>query len=168
MSSEISTYLSGRYVSIPVYTLSFKGYMHFKNRNNENVRDMFDEYLQYGGFPLIGISNFNTKSAYQVVEGIYSAVITRDISKRHKIRDNDLFDRVVKYVIENVGKTFSANSIVKFLKSEQRALSVETIYLMEIKDHYHKYVVTMDNLAKGNVNGIEIIHIADFLLKNEF
>ncbi len=277
MSSEISTYLSGRYVSIPVYTLSFKEYMYFKNRDNENVRDMFDEYLQYGGFPLIGISNFDTKSAYQVVEGIYSAVITRDISKRHKIRNKDLFDRVVKYVIENVGKTFSANSIVKFLKSEHRALSVETIYnylkwladafiiypcsrydiqgkailktqekyflsdiafkysilgfnismiasmleniiflelkrrgydvyigknankeidfiavrreekvyiqvcsnlpvnsdreianLMEIKDHYHKYVVTKDNLAKGNVNGIEIIHIAEFLLKDEF
>ena len=274
MSSEISTYLSGRYVSIPVYTLSFKEYLTFKNKENSNVREMFDEYLQYGGFPLIGISNFDTVSAYQVVEGIYSAVITRDISKRHKIRNKDLFDRVVKYVIENVGKTFSANSIVKFLKSEQRTLSVETIYnylkwladafiiypcsrydiqgksvlktqekyylsdisfkyskfgfntsmisamlenivylemrrrgyevyigknaskeidfigvrreekiyvqvcrdlpensdreianLMEIKDHYHKYVVTKDNLAKGNDNGIEIIHIVDFILK---
>lgn len=274
MSSEISTYLSGRYVSIPVYTLSFKEYLTFKNKENSNIKEMFDEYLQFGGFPLIGISNFDTTSAYQVVEGIYSAVITRDISKRHKIRNKDLFDRVVKYVIENVGKTFSANSIVKFLKSEQRTLSVETIYnylkwladafiiypcsrydiqgksvlktqekyylsditfkyskfgfntsmissmlenvvylemkrrgyevyigkntnkeidfigvrreekvyvqvcrdlpensdreisnLMEIKDHYHKYVVTKDNLAKGNDNGIEIIHIADFLLK---
>ena len=277
MSSEISTYLSGRYVSIPVYTLSFKEYLKFKNKENLNTKEMFDEYLQYGGFPLIGISNFDTTSAYQVVEGIYSAVITRDISKRHKIRNKDLFDRVVKYVIENVGKTFSANSIVKFLKSEKRLLSVETIYnylkwltdafiiypcsrydiqgksvlktqekyylsditfkyskfgfnnsmiasmlenvvylelkrrgyevyigknankeidfigvrreekvyiqvcrelpensnreisnLMEIKDHYHKYVVSKDSLAKGNENGIEIIHIADFLLKDNW
>lgn len=276
MSSEISTYLSGRYVSIPVYTLSFKEYLVFKNKTN-NIKEMFDEYIQYGGFPLIGISNFDTTSAYQVVEGIYSAVITRDISKRHKIRNKDLFDRVVKYIIENVGKTFSANSIVKFLKSEQRTVSVESIYnylkwladafiiypcsrydiqgksvlktqekyylsditfkyskfgfntsmidamlenivylemrrrgyevyigknankeidfigirreekiyiqvcrdlpetsdreianLMEIKDHYHKYVVTKDNLAKGNENGIEIIHITDFLLKEEW
>ena len=277
MSSEISTYLSGRYVSIPVYTLSFKEYLTFKNKENVNIKEMFDEYLQYGGFPLIGISNFDTTSAYQVVEGIYSAVITRDISKRHKIRNKDLFDRVVKYVIENVGKTFSANSIVNFLKSEQRTLSVETIYnylkwladafiiypcsrydiqgksvlktqekyylsditfkyskfgfntsmissmlenivylelkrrgyevyigknankeidfigvrreekvyiqvcrdlpensdreisnLMEIKDHYHKYVVTKDNLAKGNDNGIEIVHITDFLLRDNW
>ena len=277
MSSEISTYLSGRYVSIPVYTLSFKEYLTFKNKENVNVKEMFDEYLEYGGFPLIGISNFDTTSAYQVVEGIYSAVITRDISKRHKIRNKDLFDRVVKYIIENVGKTFSANSIVKFLKSEQRSLSVEAIYnylkwltdafiiypcsrydiqgksvlktqekyylsditfkyskfgfktsmiaamlenvvylelrrrgydvyigknetkeidfigirreekvyiqvcrdipedsdreltnLLEIKDHYHKYVVTKDNLAKGNENGVEIIHIADFLLKENW
>ena len=128
MSSEIATYLSGRYVSIPVYTLSFKEYLTFKNKENINVKDMFDEYLQFGGFPLIGISNFDTTSAYQVVEGIYSSIITRDISKRHKIRNKDLFDRVVKFVIENVGKTFSANSIVNFLKSEQRTLSVETVY----------------------------------------
>ena len=277
MSSEISTYLSGRYVSIPVYSLSFKEYLIFKNKEDININDMFNEYLQYGGFPLIGISNFDTKSAYQVVEGIYSTVVTRDISKRHKIRNKDLFDRVVKYVIENVGKTFSANSIVKFLKSEKRSLSVETIYnylkwladafiiypcsrydiqgksilktqekyylsditfkyskfgfntsmiasvlenivflemkrrgfevyigknankeidfigvrreekiyiqvcrnlpinsdreianLKEIKDHYPKYVVTYDNLAKGNDNGIRIINIADFLLKEDW
>lgn len=276
MSSEISTYLSGRYVSIPVYTLSFKEYLDFK-KSEKNNKTMFEEYLQFGGFPLVGISNFNTTSAYQVVEGIYSAVITRDISKRHKIRNKELFDRVVKYLIENVGKTFSANSIVKFLKNEKRTLSVETIYnylkwlseafiiypcsrfdlqgktvlktqekfylsdisikyskfgfnssmiasmleniiylelkrrgyetyigknqtkeidfigirreekvyiqvcrdipknsdrelsnLMEIKDHYHKYVVTMDNLAKGNENGIEIVHIADFLLREQW
>ena len=277
MSSEISTYLSGRYVLIPVYTLSFKEYLTFKGKVETDARIVFDEYLQYGGFPIIGISNFDTRSAYQVVEGIYAAVITRDISKRHKIRNKELFDRVVKYIVENVGKTFSANAIVKFLKNEQRALSVETVYnylkwlseafiiypcrrydiqgksvlktqekyylsdisikyskmgfdrkmisamlenivflemkrrgyevyigkndtkeidfigirreekvyiqvcvelpiestretdnLMDIKDHYHKYVVCKDALAVGNDNGIEIVHIADFLLKDEW
>ena len=128
MSSEISTYLTGRYVLIPVYTLSFKEYLTFKNKDIKNARESFDEYVQYGGFPIVGISDFDTKSAYQVVEGIYASVITRDISKRHKIRNKDLFDRVVRYIIENVGLTFSASSIVKFLKSENRSLSVETIY----------------------------------------
>lgn len=277
MSSEISTYLTGRYVSINCYTLSFKEYLNFKGKTESDAKDMFEEYLQFGGFPIIGISNFDTRSAYQVVEGIYSAVITRDISKRHRIRNKDLFDRVVKYIIENVGKTFSANSIVKFLKNEKRSLSVESIYnyikwlseafiiypcqrydlqgksvlktqekyylsdisikyskmgfnknmtsamlenivylemkrrgydvyigkndtkeidfvgirrdekiyiqvcvelptestretdnLMDIKDHYHKYVVCMDNLAIGNENGIEIVHIADFLLRDSW
>ena len=128
MSSEISTYLTGRYVLIPVYTLSFKEYLTFKNKDISSARDVFDEYIQYGGFPIIGISDFDTKSAYQIVEGIYASVITRDVSKRHKIRNKELFDRVVRYIIENVGKTFSASSIVKFLKSENRSLSVETIY----------------------------------------
>lgn len=277
MSSEISTYLTGRYVSINCYTLSFKEYLNFKGKTVADAKDMFEEYLQFGGFPIIGISNFDTRSAYQVVDGIYSAVITRDISKRHRIRNKDLFDRVVKYIIENVGKTFSANSIVKFLKNEKRSLSVESIYnyikwlseafiiypcqrydlqgksvlktqekyylsdisikyskmgfnkqmtsamlenivylemkrrgydvfigkndtkeidfvgirrdekiyvqvcvelptestretdnLMDIKDHYHKYVVCMDDLAIGNENGIEIVHITDFLLRDSW
>ena len=277
MSSEISTYLTGRYVLIPVYTLSLREYIAFKGRDLSDSRKVFDEYVQYGGFPVIGISNFNTDSAYQVVEGIYASVITNDISKRHKIRNKELFDRVVRYLIENVGKTFSANTIVKFLKSENRQLSVETIYnyikwlneafiiypckrydmqgkellktqekyylsdislkysqmgfdakmlsavfenivylemkrrgyevyigknydkeidfvgirrdekiyvqvcvqlptessretenLMAIKDHYRKYVVCRDPLAVGNINGIQIMHIADFLLDDRW
>lgn len=277
MSSEISTYLTGRYVIIPVYTLSLKEYLTFKNKDESQAREVFDEYVQYGGFPLVGISKFDTKSAYQVVDGIYASVITRDISKRHKIRNKELFDRVVRFVIENVGMTFSANTIVKFLKSENRSLSVETIYnylkwlgeafiiypcrrydlqgksvlktqekyylsdisikyskmgfdtkmlsavfenivylemkrrgyevyigknntkeidfvgvrrdekiyvqvcvqlpdgsdretanLMDIKDHYHKYVVCRDPLALGNDNGIKIVHIADFLMRDNW
>ncbi len=277
MSSEISTYLTGRYVTIPVYTLSLREYLTFKDKDESQARDVFDEYVQYGGFPIVGISSFDTKSAYQVVDGIYASVITRDISKRHKIRNKELFDRVVRYVIENVGMTFSANTIVKFLKNENRSLSVETIYnylkwlveafiiypcqrydlqgkavlktqekyylsdisikysqmgfdtkmisavfenivylemkrrgydvyigknntkeidfvavrrderiyvqvcvqlpdgsdretanLMEIKDHYHKYVVCRDPLALGNDNGIEIVHIADFLMRDNW
>ena len=128
MSSEISTYLSGRYVSIPVYTLSFNEYLQFKGKAVSNAKDLIDEYIQFGGFPIIGIGNFDSQSAYQIVDGIYSTVITRDISRRHKIRNRDLFYRVVKFIIENIGKTFSANSIVNFLKSEKRTLSVETIY----------------------------------------
>ncbi|SEL55714.1 hypothetical protein SAMN02910353_02879 [Ruminococcus sp. YRD2003] len=277
MSSEISTYLTGRYVTIPVYTLSLREYLSFKNKDESQARDVFDEYVQYGGFPLVGISSFDTNSAYQIVDGIYASVITRDISKRHKIRNKELFDRVVRYVIENVGMIFSANTIVKFLKSENRSLSVETIYnylkwlgeafiiypcqrydlqgkavlktqekyylsdisikysqmgfdtkmisavfenivylemkrrgyevyigknntkeidfvavrrderiyvqvcvqlpdgsdretanLMDIKDHYHKYVVCRDPLALGNDNGIEIVHIADFLMRDNW
>ena len=103
MPSEISTYLTGRYVLSPVYTLSFKEYLNFKNKDFSEARAVFDEYIQYGGFPLIGISDFDTRSAYQIVEGIYASVITREISKRHQIRNKELFDRVVRYIIENVG-----------------------------------------------------------------
>ena len=277
MSAEISTYLTGRYVLIPVYTLSLREYLTFKGKSPEEAGALFDEYVRYGGFPIIGISSFDTRSAYQVVDGIYASVITRDISKRHKIRNKELFDRVVRYIIENVGMTFSANSIVSYLKSEHRTMSVETIYnylkwlgeafiiypckrfdlqgksvlktqekyylsdisfkysqqgfdskmlsavlenivflemkrrgyevyigknntkeidfvgvlrdervyvqvcvklpensdreianLMELKDHYHKYVVCRDTLASGNCNGIEIVSIADFLMADKW
>ncbi len=128
MSSEIATYLTGRYVTIPVYPLSFKEFLNFKNIPESNAKENIEDYIRLGGFPVIAISDFDQNTAYQVVEGIYSSVITKDISKRHKISDKDLFDRVVRYIIENMGKTFSANSIVKFLKSEQRKFTVEAVY----------------------------------------
>lgn len=277
MSSEISTYLTGRYISIPVYTLSFAEYLEFKKQSGLSPKELLNEYIRMGGFPIVALGNFDDRSAYQIVEGIYNSVITSDITKRHNISNFDLFNRVVRYIVENVGKTFSANAIVKFLKSEGRSLSVEAVYnylewlekafviyrcrrydlqgksvlktqekfyladsslkyciigfnpksiaamlenivyfelrrkgydvyigknetkeidfvavrrderiyvqvcrrlpeesdrevanLLEIKDHYPKYVVTLDELAAGNINGVKIVHLADFLLSNEY
>ena len=275
MSSEISTYLTGRYVSIPVYTLSFAEFLDFRQGDRRSVKELLNEYIRMGGFPIVALGNFDERSAYQIVEGIYTSVVTNDITRRHNITNYDLFNRVVKYVVENVGKTFSANAIVKFLKSEGRSLSVEAVYnylswlekafviyrcqrydlqgksvlktqekfyladpslkycilgfnpksiasmlenvvyfelrrrgyevyigknesreidfvavrrderiyvqvcrqlpeesdrevanLLEIKDHYPKYVVTLDELAAGNINGVRIVHLADFLLSD--
>ena len=128
MSGEISTYLTGRYVLIPVYPLSFEEYLEFKNADHVEAKRLLPEYIRFGGFPIVARGDYDERSAYQIVEGIYNSVITSDITKRHNIKDFDLFNRVVKFIIDNVGKTFSANSIVKFLKSEGRSLSVETIY----------------------------------------
>ena len=277
MSSEISTYLTGRYISIPVYTLSFAEYLEFKKADTRSPKELLNQYLRFGGFPIVALGNFDERSTYQIVEGIYTSVITNDITRRHNITNYDLFNRVVKYIVENVGKTFSTNAIVKFLKNEGRSLSVEAVYnylhwlenafviyrcqrydlqgksvlktqekfyladaslkycimgfnpkslasmlenvvyfelkrrgyevyigkneakeidfvavqrderiyvqvclrlpeesdrevanLLEIKDHYPKYVVTLDEFAAGNVNGVKIVHLADFLLKDSY
>lgn len=276
MSSEISTYLTGRYVTIPVYTLSFKEYLTFKKGSNKTVRELLYDYIRLGGFPVVAFTNLEDSASYSIVEDIYNSVVIKDIVNRHKITNLDLFNRVVRFVVENMGKTFSANSIVNFLKSEKRTISVEAIYnylewlekafivyrckrydlqgknvlktqekfyiadqsikyalygfaptsvastienvvyfelkrrgydvyigknadkeidfvavnrnnkiyvqvckelpkesdreianLLEIKDNYPKLVVTLDEYATGNVNGVQIIHLADFLL-NEF
>lgn len=273
MSSEISTYLTGRYITIPVYTLSFKEYLVFKNNTNKSNKELLQDYIRYGGFPLVASSNFDEKSTYSIVEDIYNSVVIKDIVNRHSITNIDLFNRVVRFIVENVGKTFSANSIVNFLKSERRTISVEAIYnylewlekafviyrckrydlqgksilktqekfyladqsikyslygfnptsiastienivffelkrrgfdvyigknadkeidfvatsrndkiyvqvckelpkesdkqienLMKIKDNYPKLVVTLDDYACGNINGIKIVHLIDFLL----
>lgn len=275
MSSEISTYLTGRYISIPVFTLSFAEYLDFKKSSKGSTKELLNEYIRTGGFPIVALGNFDDRSAYQIVEGIYTSVITNDISRRYNVTNIDLFNRVVKYIVENVGKSFSANAIVKFLKSEGRSLSVEAVYnylewlekafviyrcqrydlqgksvlktqekfyladaslkycimgfnpksiasmleniiyfellrrgyevyigklntreidfvavqrdervyvqvcrnlpddldreignLLDIKDHYPKYVVTLDELAGGNVNGVRIVHLSDFLLSD--
>ena len=277
MSGEISTYLTGRYISIPVFTLSFAEYLDFKKESGRTPKELLNEYIRMGGFPIVALGDFDERSSYQIVEGIYNSVITGDITKRHNITNFDMFNRVVKYVVENVGKTFSANAIVKFMKSEGRSLSVESVYnylewlekafviyrcqrydmqgktvlktqekfyladaslkycimgfnpksvaamlenivyfelkrkgydvyigknaakeidfiatrrderiyvqvcrnlpeesdreianLLEIKDHYPKYVVTLDELAAGNINGVKIVHLADFLLSEDY
>ena len=277
MAGEISTYLTGRYISIPVYTLSFAEYLEFKKSDSRSPKELLNEYLRLGGFPIVALGSFDERSSYQIVEGIYNSVITNDITKRHNITNFDLFNRCVKYIVENVGKTFSANAIVKFLKNEGRSLSVEAVYnylswlekafvvyrcqrydlqgksvlktqekfylaeaslkycimgfnpksiaamlenivyfelrrrgyevyigkketkeidfvavqrgeriyvqvcrklseesdreianLLAIKDHYPKYVVTLDELAAGNVNGVKIVHLVDFLLSQDY
>lgn len=277
MAGEISTYLTGRYVSIPVFTLSFAEYLEFKNSSSLSRKELLAEYIRLGGFPIVARGDFDERSAYQIVEGIYNSVITSDIARRHNITNFELFGRVVRYIVENVGKTFSANAIVRFLKSEGRTLSVEAVYnylewlekafviyrcqrydlqgksvlktqekfyladaalkycvlgfntkgvaamlenivyfellrrgyavyigknetreidfvavrrderiyiqvcrrlpeesdrevenLLEIRDHYPKYVVTLDEMAAGNVNGVRIVHLADFLLSQEY
>ena len=128
MASEIATYLTGRYVTIPVYTLSFKEYTKFKKNSPKTERELFADYIRLGGFPLVANADFDENAAYSVVKDIYNSVVLRDIAQKHQISNGDLFDRVVRFVIENIGKTFSANSIANFLKSENRKISVETIY----------------------------------------
>lgn len=273
MSSEISSYLTGRYVTIPVYTLSFKEYLLFKNNLNKTIKENLIDYIRYGGFPLIASGNFNEETSYGIIEDIYNSVVIKDIVHKHSITNVDLFNRVVRFLIENIGKTFSANSIVNFLKNENRTISVEGIYnyieylekafviyrckrydlqgknilktqekffladqsikyalfgfnptsiasmlenlvflelkrrgynvfigkllnkeidfvalhrderiyiqvckempkesdreisnLLEIKDNYPKIIVTLDDFANYNINGIKIMHLADFLL----
>lgn len=127
MSGEISTYLTGRYIMIPVYTLSFKEYISFKNASYSKD-ELLEKYIRYGGFPIIALADFDEQQAYQIVNGIYHTIVSRDIVKRHSIKKQDLYDRVVRYIIDHVGETFSANTISNFLKSEKRNISVETVY----------------------------------------
>lgn len=133
LSSEISTYLAGRFVLIPVYTLSFCEYMEFKKAFFPELAgispfEFFDMYLKSGGFPFIAKTNHTQEENYQIVDGIYSTVVTKDISKRHRIANIEMFNRVVRFVIENLGKNFSAKTIFDFFKSQQRSISIETIY----------------------------------------
>lgn len=133
LSSEISTYLTGRFVLIPVYTLSFAEFIEFKKTYIPSLQDAssdeyFDLYLKTGGFPFVAKSNHSQEENYQIVDGIFSTVVTRDISKRHNISNLEMFNRVVRFVLENLGKNFSAKTIFDFFKSQQRSIAIETIY----------------------------------------
>lgn len=128
MSSEISTYLSGRYIELPLFTFSFAEFLEAKKPFNKSEESLLNEYIRFGGFPLLAVNDYDENTNYQVAEGIYHSVVFHDIRERHEISNQDLFNRVVHFVLENLGKTFSANSIVNFLKSQNRPLSVESVY----------------------------------------
>ena len=130
MSSEIATYLTGRYVSFRIYTLSFAEYLMFKERYAEikDVHAELAEYIRLGGFPATHLQKHSQDEIYTIVHDIYNSTIFSDIVKRNQIRKVDELDRVVKYTFSNVGNTFSAKSISDYLKAEHRALDHETIY----------------------------------------
>lgn len=131
LSSELATYLAGRYVEIPVYTLSYKEFLDFREHyfsKEENSENLFLLYLRKGGFPVIHTANYPEDSAYKVVYDIYSSVILRDTVQRYKIRDVELLERVIKYAFDNIGNTFSGKNVADYFKSQQRKVDVNTVY----------------------------------------
>lgn len=130
MSSEIATYLTGRYISFRIFTLSFEEYLTFKQQYAE-VKEAHAElanYVRLGGFPATHLREYLQDEVYTIVRDIYNSSIFSDIVKRSQIRKIDQLERVVKYTFSNVGNTFSAKSISDYLKSEHRSIDNETVY----------------------------------------
>ena len=130
MSSEISTYLTGRYIAFHIYTLSFAEFLTFKSRYKavSDPKAELTEYIRLGGFPATHLQDYLQDEIYTIVKDIYNSTIFSDIVKRNQIRKIDQLERVVKYVFNNVGNTFSAKSISDYLKSEHRKIDNETVY----------------------------------------
>ena len=130
LSSELATYLAGRYVEIPIYTLSYKEFLDFRQfylPEDENT-DPFVSYLRKGGFPVIHTAAYTEESIYKIVYDIYSSVILRDTVQRYKIRDVELLERVIKYAFDNIGSVFSGKNVADYFKSQQRKVDVNTVY----------------------------------------
>lgn len=130
MSSEIATYLTGRYVAFRIYTLSFGEYLFFKSHYAEvgDPKQELAEYVRLGGFPGTHLQAYSQDEVYTIVRDIYNSTVFSDIVRRNQIKKVDQLERVVKYVFNNVGNTFSASAISAYLKSERRSLDNETIY----------------------------------------
>ena len=131
LSSELATYLAGRYVEIPVFTLSFREFLNFRNHyfpDEDTPSTTFAHYLRMGGFPVIHTVNYDEETTYKVVRDIYSSVILRDTVQRHKIRDIELLERVVRYAFDNIGNTFSGKNVADYFKNQQRKMDINTIY----------------------------------------
>ena len=130
MSSEIETYLTGRYISFKIFTLSFEEYLAFKGTYDTvgNPKDELVDFIRLGGFPATHTRKYSKDEIYTIVHDIYNSTIFSDIVKRNQVRKIDQLERVVKFTMNNVGNTFSAKSISDYLKSEKRTLDNETVY----------------------------------------
>lgn len=132
LSSELSTYLAGRYVELNLFTLSFAEYLHFRKERSDisinNIRNEFSGFLRSGGFPVLHVADYEDETAGKVVFDIYSSIILRDVVQRNKIRDIELLERVVKYLFNNIGNRFSAANVAAYFKSQQRKVDLNTVY----------------------------------------
>lgn len=156
MSSEISTYLTGRYVSFRVFTLSFAEYLNFKKQYTtiDDVHKELVNYIRYGGFPAIHLQEYPIDDAYTIIKDIYNSTIFSDIVRRNQVRKVDQLERIVKFVFDNVGRTFSAKSISDYLKSENRAVDNETVYsyLEKLESAY-----ILHRCSRYDIQGKEIL-----------
>jgi len=166
LSGELSTYLAGRYVEFVIYPFSFKEFLDTLKsiQQSISIREAFQKYIKFGGMPFLYNLTFKEEASLQYLNDIYSSIILKDITQRNKIRDTDLLERVINYLIMNVGNNFSATSISKFFKSENRKVSVETIlnYIKSAEEAFLIYKVSRDDLiGKKILNINEKYYIAD-------
>ena len=130
LSGELATYLGGRYVEIHVFPLSFAEALQWKRLDSPeaSAHDVFLQYIREGGMPFIYDAKIQGASATAYLTDVFGSVVVKDIAKRHKIRDIDLLERILQYLVSEVGHMFSATSVKKYLKHERRSISLETLY----------------------------------------
>ena len=150
LSGELATYIAGRYVSFVVYPFSFSEFKMVGTNHS------FDDYMVHGGMPFLSSLNFEPDISKNYLQDVFNSVVLKDIVKRNKIRDVDLLERIISYALTNIGKNFSATSISKFFKSENRQVAPETIlnYLKACEDAYLLY-----RLKSQDINGKKILKV---------
>ncbi len=150
LSGELATYLGGRYAEFIIYPFSFSEYMEMRRQKDQNA-DLtagFNAYLNYGGMPFLANLPDDPAASLQYLKDLYSSLVLKDVVKRNKIRDVDILERIMLYVMANVGHTFSARSISGYFKSENRKIAPETIlnYIKACADAYLFYPVKREDI----------------------
>lgn len=170
LSSDLATFLAGRYIEIPIYTLSFKEFLDFRNTYGEVSTDystLFRAYLRKGGFPVIHAADYDEESADTLVRSIYDSVVLKDSVQRYKIRNLELFNRVVKYAFDNIGNTFSGKNVADYFKSQNRKVDLNTVYnyLYALEGAFILYKVSrIDIKGKEILKTQEKFYLADISL----
>lgn len=166
LSGELATYLAGRYVEFVIYPFSFAEYLEAARQETPDLSEEkgFSAYLKTGGMPYLTHLRFEPEASRQYLQDIFNSVVLKDIVKRNSVRNVDLLERVLRYAVQNSGNTFSANNVARFLKSERRTVSVETVlnYLKFCTEAFLCYKVPRQDLrGRALLSTQEKIYLAD-------
>ena len=136
-ASEFATLLTGRYVELAMFPLSFEEFLTFRQAQQPTViEDEFARYLKYGGLPGIHHLELTDEVVFQYVDSIFNTILLKDVVSRYNIRDVFLLEKIAAFIFDNCGNLTSANKITDFLKSQKIKTSVDTVqnyisYLVE-------------------------------------
>lgn len=166
LSGELATYLGGRYVAFVIYPFSFAEFLELYRTiaPEASGQQAFQKYLLAGSMPYLANLRYAEEPSRQYLMDVFNSVQLKDVVKRNMVRDVDLLERILAYVMANVGTTFSASSLSRFLKNEQRNVAPETIlnYLKYCCDAYLFYQVKRQDLqGKQVLSTNEKYYIAD-------
>jgi uncharacterized protein len=169
LSGELSTYLSGRYVEIKVMPLSFKEFLKFKNYQDLSQVDLYyNEYVKNGAFPSIALLR-NEGIVDDVLKGIYSSILLKDVMLRGNIKDGFLLERLVEFIFDNIGNPITSNSIASTLNHNGIKTRNETIdsYLELLENSFIIYKANRFNIrGKEHLKGQAKYYCVDIGLRN--
>ncbi|MFR8878335.1 MAG: ATP-binding protein [Methanobrevibacter smithii] len=150
LSGELATLISGRYISINMLPFSFKELIQYHDEMHENIDEikLFEQYLSYGGFP--GLLNYENEEKEKYLYDLYSTIVLNDILYKNKVKDLDLLERLMEFMISNIGQLFSANSISKYIKNENRKTTPHTIinYMDYVRNAFIFYQIKRENIKQ--------------------
>lgn len=150
LSGELATLISGRYISINMLPFSFKELIQYYDEMHENIDEikLFEQYLSYGGFP--GLLNYENEEKEKYLYDLYSTIVLNDILYKNKVKDLDLLERLMEFIISNIGQLFSANSISKYIKNENRKTTPHTIinYMDYARNAFIFYQIKRENIKQ--------------------
>lgn len=170
LSSELSTYLSGRYIEIKMLPLSFKEFLDFYQfESNVPMDDKFTRYLKYGGMPSAILLD-DTNNLYEnAIKGIYNTVFMKDVIERNRVADGSLLEKILKFLMNNIGSVVSSKKISDFLTSQGTKVTHNTVlnYLDMLENAYIIYKAQRyDIKGKELLKTLEKYYIVDMGIRN--
>ncbi|MDX9918017.1 MAG: ATP-binding protein, partial [Gudongella sp.] len=129
LSGELSTLIAGRYIKFEIFPFTFIEYIEGKRKIgiDKTNREYFQDFVLDGGMPFITLQNFSYQDKVNYLNDLYNSIVLKDIVERENIRNSELLSRLMAFVLGNIGRTFSANSVQKYLKNEGVNASINTI-----------------------------------------